>query len=192
MAQPRLLQEPLDVYRRLLDEEVRVELIGGEVVVHTAPGMLHGFGLAGLSSDLYQSYQRGRGGPGGWWILNEVDVLLAPGMQAYRPDIAGWRAARMERVPVERPVAIVPDFVCEVLSPSNAHWERGPKKTGYERAGVSWYWLLDPAARSLEAYERVEGSYRPAGGIDANGTGRICPFEGVLLDMRQLFPIDGP
>ena len=192
VAQSHLPQEPLALYRRLLDEGARVELIDGEVVVHAAPGMLHGFGVAGLSSDLYQGYQRGRGGPGGWWILIEVDVELAPTLQAYRPDIAGWRRERLQRMPVERPVRVTPDFVCEVLSPTNARWDRTQKKEGYERAGVQRYWLLDPGARTLEAYELFEGSYRIAGNIAANGSGRLPPFDAALLAMRELFPIDGP
>jgi Uma2 family endonuclease len=126
VAQTTLPQEPADLYQRLLEEDFRVELIDGDVVVHAAPGMLHGFGLAGLSSDLHQAYQRRKGGPGGWWILNEVDNELAPARQAYRPDIVGGRQERMQRIPAERPVKIVPDFVCVGTIESNGTGRLAP------------------------------------------------------------------
>ena len=192
MAQPTFPHEPIDVYRRLIEEDVRVELIDGEVVVHAAPGMLHGFGTSGVGSELYQAYQRGRRGPGGWWILSEIDIELDPGAQAYRPDIAGFRQERVPRIPPERPVRLVPDFVCEVLSPSNAQWDRGAKKAGYARGGVLWYWMLDPAERRLEAHQLVSGVYTPAAIVTRETPGCLPPFDDVRFDMSELFPIDGP
>jgi Uma2 family endonuclease len=192
VAQPTFPQDPVDVYQRLIDEDVRVELIDGEVIVHAAPGMLHGFGASGIGSDLYQAYQRGREGPGGWWILSEVDVEIESGAQAYRPDIASFRQERVPRIPPDRPVRVVPDFVCEVLSSSNARWDRGPKKAGYARGGVLWYWLLDPAERRLEAHQLVGGVYNVIGVVTREAAGCLPPFEDVRFDMRELFPIDGP
>jgi Uma2 family endonuclease len=191
VAQPIFAPRPIDIYRRLLDEDVRVELIDGEVIVHAAPGMLHGFGASGVGSDLYQAYQRGRGGPGGWWILDEVDVYLEEALQAYRPDIAGWRRERVPRIPQERPISIVPDFVCEVLSASNARWELGPKRDGYRRAGVRWYWILDPRERKLDAHELADGEYRHVGSVTAEEPGALPPFEAVRLVMSEIFPIEG-
>lgn len=191
MAQPALPSDPIAVYRRLLDESAaRVELIGGEVVVHAAPGLAHAFGAAAIGADLYQAYQRGRGGPGGWWILPEVDVELAPS-HAYRPDIAGWRVERVPRILPERPVRIVPDFVCEVLSPTNAEWDIGPKRAGYERAGVRWYWILDPIDQRLEALELDGGRYVTSGVVTREAPGSLRPFDAVAIDMREVFPIGG-
>ncbi len=189
MAQPIPANAPSALYRRLLDEEARVELIDGEAVVHAAPGMLHGFGMSGLGSDLYQAYQRGRGGPGGWWILFEVDVDVEPGVQAYRPDIAGWKRERVTRIPSQRPVPIIPDFACEVLSPSNPHWDLGPKKAGYARAGVPWYWILDPSSPRLTAHELVSGDYRPVGTVTLDASGSLPPFADLVVDLREIFPL---
>lgn len=188
MAQPLPL-DPIALYRRLLEADARVELIDGEVVVHAAPGMLHGFGTSGLGSDLYQAYQRGRGGPGGWWILQEVDIEMERGVQAYRPDIAGWRRERVTVIPASRPVPIVPDFVCEVLSPSNARWERGAKRDGYARAGVLHYWLLDPESQVLEAFALSGGGYRLLGTVTRESPGALEPFPALRIDLKEIFPI---
>ena len=169
---------PLDVYLRLLDaeDEPLVELVDGEVVVHAAPGVLHSFGASGLGSDLHQFYQRGRGGPGGWWILFEVDIQLVAAAQCYRPDIAGWRQERVPRIPLQRPLEVVPDFVCEALSPTNAAWDLGPKRAGYHAAKVGWYWILDPDHKTVTAHEWTPGGYRVAGTVTDKHPGSIPPF----------------
>jgi len=191
VAQPSLPSDPSAVYRRLLDEsEARVELIGGEVVVHAAPGLGHAFGAAAVGADLYQAYQRGRGGPGGWWILPEVDVEL-DAAHKYRPDVAGWRCERVSKIPSERPVRVVPDFVCEVLSPTNAEWDLGPKRAGYARAGVPWYWSLDPEAQRLEAFELDGNHFRSIGVVTRETPGALRPFDAVVIDMGEVFPIGG-
>lgn len=84
---------PVELYLRLLetDENAHVELIDGEVMVHASPDVAHSFGASGVGAELYIRYQRGRGGPGGWRVLDEVDVLLSAWEQAFRPDLAGWR-----------------------------------------------------------------------------------------------------
>jgi Uma2 family endonuclease len=191
MADPAT-STPEDLYLRLLDmaDEPYVELIDGEVVVHASPGIVHAFGASGLGSDVYQAYQRGRGGPGGWWILDEVDIELVAAKHCYRPDLSGWRQERVPRAPRERPVRIVPDFVCETLSESNAAWDLGPKRTGYHLAKVSWYWVLDPQHKVLTAHEWTEGGYRVAGTVTGKAPGALPPFLEVTIDMGQLFPIE--
>ncbi len=191
MARPAT-STPHDLYLRLLEaaDEPYVELIDGEVVVHASPGILHSFGASGIGSDVYQAYQRGRGGPGGWWILDEVDIELIAAKQCYRPDVAGWRRERVPRIPKGRPVRIVPDFVCETLSESNAAWDLGPKRTGYHLAKVNWYWVLDPQHKALTANEWTEGGYRVAGTVTYKSPGALPPFLEVTIDMAQLFPIE--
>ena len=191
MAQP-IASGPYDLYLRLLqaDDEPYVELIDGEVVVHASPGMLHSFGASGLGSDLCQAYQRGRGGLGGRWILHEVDLELRPAEQCYRPDLAGWLRERVPSIPRERPLRVVPDFICETLSPSNASWDLGPKRAGYHRARVQWYWVLDPQHKTLTSHEWTEAGYRVVGAITDKSPGALPPFPEVQIDMAQLFPID--
>jgi Uma2 family endonuclease len=87
-------------------------------------------------------------------------------------------------------VRIVPDFVCETLSESNAAWDLGPKRTGYHLAEVSRYWVLDPQHKVLTAYEWTEGGYRVAGAVTHKSPGVVPPFLEVIVDMAQLFPIE--
>jgi Uma2 family endonuclease len=102
-----------------LPEGVRGQVIAGEVLLAPSPSPEHQSSLALLAADLIVAFQRGRGGPGGWWILPDVDVSFGP-HDIPRPDLVGWRRERLPEFPRERPIAQRPDWVCEVLSPSTA------------------------------------------------------------------------
>ena len=52
-----------------------------------------------------------------------------------------------------------PDLVVEVLSPSTAKHDRGRKKQVYEQCGVSEYWIVDPANKTLEQYLLQQGAF---------------------------------
>jgi Uma2 family endonuclease len=70
----------------------------------------------------------------------------------YVPDLAGWRVERVPRLPNENPLTVVPDWVCEVLSPSTARDDRRLKLPTYLRFGVAYVWICDPDTRLLEVF----------------------------------------
>jgi len=65
------------------------ELLGGEIIEKATPTGEHGAAQAGVASAIVPPYQRrgGSGGPGGWWIATEVEVLLS--IEIVRPDVVG-------------------------------------------------------------------------------------------------------
>ena len=127
----------------------------------------------------------GFGGPGGWWIFIEVDVRLGP-HDIVRPDLSGWRRERLPE-PDVRPIDVVPDWVCEVASPSTTSKDRVYKKHLYAERGVGHYWLVDPNARTLEALELVNGRWLEVGAYDETATARVPPFEAVEIPVGRLF-----
>ena len=52
-----------------------------------------------------------------------------------------------------------PDFVAEVLSPSNIRHDRVVKFNKYLEAGVKEYWILNPKTRTVEACVLENGKY---------------------------------
>jgi Uma2 family endonuclease len=76
-----------------------IELIDGEFVEKASPDAPHSNAQAGVTTILRGPFHRKRGGagPGGWWIVTEVDVLL--GGDVVRPDVAGWSRARAPVLP---------------------------------------------------------------------------------------------
>jgi Uma2 family endonuclease len=146
-----------------LPDDVRAELWDGELTFVPPPSAEHGRGQVGMVGAIAEPFdlRHGRGGPGGWWILTEVDVALLG--DVVRPDLAGWRRERLPSPWGQRPIEVVPDWICEVVSPSNASNDRVRKRRLYARAGVPFYWLVDPAAHTLEALALVGGAWIEAG-----------------------------
>ena len=131
----------------------------------------------------------GLGGPGGWYIFPEVDVQLAP-HDIVRPDLSGWRRERLAE-PDERPFTVVPDWVCEIASPSTARDDRVLKRQLYAEHRVGFYWLVDPETRLLEALELRDGRWVELGVFDESARVRIAPFEAVELSIGRLFLAPG-
>src|SRR4051794_21980557 len=73
------------------------ELVNGEIVTSRRPAPPHARAASSLGGELYGPFDRGRGGPGGWIILNEPELHLHG--DALVPDIAGWRRERMPALP---------------------------------------------------------------------------------------------
>jgi Uma2 family endonuclease len=135
------------------------EIIDGELVASPRPGLRHSRAAMVLSQDLGGPFDRstgGPGGPGGWYFLFEPELHLHGDVLV--PDVVGWRRERMARAPDTAGVELAPDWVCEVLSPSTARYDRNGKRKIYEREKVGHLWLVDPANRTLEVFAlRADG-----------------------------------
>jgi Uma2 family endonuclease len=91
----------------------------------------------------------------GWW--GEVEAEVRFGERLAVPDIAAWRVAEPPAFVDEKPIAVCPDWCCEILSPSNARDDRRLKLPLYARSGVGWIWLVDPKQKLVEVYETRDG-----------------------------------
>ena len=104
-----------------------------------------------------------------------------------RPDLSGWRRERLPQPGRVRPIEVVPDWVCEVLSPSTAARDRITKRRLYAQAGVPYYWLIDPELRALEALALRDGVWVEVGVYEETTTARIAPFDAIELEIGRLF-----
>lgn len=170
-----------------LPEGVRAEVIAGELLVQPSPTPEHQYVLSELYAQLTNPFQRGRGGPGGWWFIQDVDVNF--GMHdIYRPDISGWRKERVPHFPSTRPVSERPDWLCEGLSPGTALRDQGDKRAIYQKAGVPWYWLADPRNRTITVLRLTSEGYVVDRAVGDNGMATLPPFETVAIDLASIFP----
>lgn len=145
--------------RQALPEGVVGEILNGQLYTQPRPSGPHALTTSHLGADLSGPFDRGRGGPGGWWIIDEPEQHLVRDAEVVVPDIAGWRRERMPQVPDDQRFAVVPDWVCEVLSSSTASRDREIKMPLYARYGVPCAWLVDPRERRLEAYALEDGQW---------------------------------
>lgn len=164
------------------------EIIGGELVRKAMPSGPHGLGQSQIVSQVGGPYNRRPGGrgPGGWWILTEVEIEIEP-HEVYRPDVVGWRRERMPDVPQESPIALRPDWICEVLSHSNARNDLVKKMRVYHRASVPHYWIVDPDRETLSVYRFTAEGYLMALMAEPGELVRAEPFGDVELDVGALF-----
>ncbi len=172
-----------------LPEGVPGEIVAGELHLSPSPRPRHSRTQRALGSFIGRPFDDddGHGGPGGWWILTEVDVRLSP-HDIVRPDLAGWRRERLGADPWDTlPIEVVPDWSCEVLSPGNAAHDRVTKRRLYARHRVPYYWLVDPQTRTLEAL-RLEGElWVETGSWGEGDLARVEPFGAIELDVGRLF-----
>lgn len=103
------------------------------------------------------------------------------------PDIAGWRRERMPSIPQGHRFEVVPDWVCEALSPSTRSKDRVLKMKAYAQHGVAFLWLADPSARSLETYALNEGRWTVTGLFQEQDAVSAPPFEAITLALGDLW-----
>lgn len=63
------------------------EIVDGELYVSPRPASPHAHARSVLGADLGGPFDRGRGGPGGWILLDEPELHLGPDVMV--PDLAG-------------------------------------------------------------------------------------------------------
>jgi Uma2 family endonuclease len=170
-----------------LPENVVGEIIEGVLYTSPRPRPLHANVEGALLEDLRSPFQRGRGGPGGWWILVEPGVEL-PGSPEVVPDLGGWRRERLPQLPEDAPIQLAPDWVCEILSPATRRHDQLVKKPLYARAGVPYLWIVDLEARALTACKLIDGRWLELGVYGEGEAVRAEPFADVELSIAEWWP----
>lgn len=175
------------VYEQFLEQpdHVIAEIIHGALVTQPRPASRHAQATTALSSDLVGPFQRGRGGPGGWVILYEPELHLAPHILV--PDLAGWRRERMPEIPDVAGFELAPDWVCEVLSPSTQARDRADKLPIYATHAVRHAWIIDPAAQTLEVFRLESGRWSLLGTHRDEAVVRAEPFDAIELELSALW-----
>jgi len=161
------------------------EILSGRLVTHPRPAPRHALAASSLGGELVGPFQKGRGGPGGWWVLDEPELHLDADVLV--PDIAGWRRESMPGLPETAWFEIVPDWVCEILSPSTARDDRVVKMRIYARAGVGHLWLLDPDLRTLEVYGLESFRWVLLETHEDDARVALPPFDAVEIDLGDLW-----
>jgi Uma2 family endonuclease len=190
MMQPMPRVPPFDrpaTYEDLaaLPENLVAELVEGELHASPRPASPHtrtGSSLGGL---LVPPFDHGRGGPGGWWVLDEPELHL--GRDVLVPDLAGWRRSRMPKYETCAYFTLAPDWVCEILSPSTASLDRVQKLAIYAREQVAHAWLIDPLARTLEVLRLENSRWTILATHAGTEVVRAEPFTEVAIELQALW-----
>jgi len=179
--------QPRATYQDVLDAPPNrvAEVVDGVLYTQPRPAIPHALASSRLGFDLGGPFDRGRGGPGGWWILDEPELHL--GEDILVPDLAGWRRERIPTLSEAAYFELAPDWVCEVLSPSTRRLDLQAKRPVYAREGVTHLWLVDPIGRSLEAFELREGQWALIATALDDDPVCIPPFDAITFSLADLW-----
>jgi Uma2 family endonuclease len=174
-----------------LPDDVRAEIIHGAIVEKASPSAEHAGSQAAFCAVLIRRFQRPPGSrwPGGWWFGTEPDVEYET-HEVYRHDLAGWRRDRVPERPTGRPVRTRPDWVCELLSPSNAKRDLVDKLQVLHANRVPHYWIVDPLEQTLIVHRWESRGYLVVLKAAAGAVVRAEPFEAVDLSVAALLGIE--
>lgn len=177
----------LATYEDLFDlpENLVGEIIHGQLITHPRPAPKHAVASSAIGDELISPFHKGRGGPGGWWILFEPELHLGPHILV--PDLAGWRRERLPTMPDTAYFTLPPDWVCEVLSPGTARIDRADKMPIYAAQGIPFLWLIDPAPRTLEVFVLREGRWSVEHVYQEDDEVRAVPFDAIAFPLADLW-----
>lgn len=161
------------------------EVLDGVLHLSPRPAAPHAFAASTLGIELGSPFQRGRGGPGGWLIVDGPELHL--GADILVPDLAGWRRERLPKLPNAAFLTLAPDWVCEVLSPRTHRLDRVEKRAVYAREGVHHLWFVDPLEQTLETYELIGGRWTETGSFAGDSLVRAVPFDAIELELGALW-----
>ena len=174
-------------YEALPADGRRYEIHDGELSVTPAPSFDHQVILSNVLRVLFQHIPSVAPG---LVLPAPLDVILSDKpaeTSIVQPDILYVAADRMARTS-RRGIEGGPTLAVEILSPSTRRIDRVTKTRLYARYDVPFLWLVDPDARTIEAFELRGGQYTLA--LAATGAEPIDlpPFTGLALVPDRLWP----
>lgn len=179
-------------------ENMVAELVDGELYTWPRPRGTHGRAAMNIATAINIRYGQGSGGIGGWWIIGEPELHFpadravrdrgrARGKQIVVPDIGGWRVTRMPLPPSSHVFDVVPDWVCEIISPSTKRFDWGKKLALYASNGVPWAWYVDVDDRQLHVMQLVNGEWVIKHIYAGNDVVRAEPFPDAEIDLEWVW-----
>lgn len=185
MAEPQLpVPGPLTVddYLALPEDGRRFELLDGVLEEMTSPTLKHQRVIGRLYVLLVHALQD----------VGVAEVLLAPfdvildDRTVLQPDLV---VIRHENAGILNPrnARGAPDVAIEVLSPSTRRKDEVRKARLYARAGVPFYWVVDPEVDRIEFLRHTGDGYALISRAAAPATVDAPGVEGVRIALGALF-----
>ena len=160
------------------EDGLQYELLDGALLVSPAPTRLHQRAVARMFTILTAA------------CPPEFEVLFAPldwrpdGRTSLQPDIVVLADRDTQGVIADSLLLAV-----EVLSPSTRRKDAVYKRSKYEDSGVAGFWIIDPEAPSITAFELADGQYVLAG--EATGDAAVTltkPFAVTVIPSALVRP----
>ena len=167
-----------------MSEDEPGELVDGVLVEEEDADLYHETFVARLLCTL-GNWLAGRGG----FVFGSGGKFGVAPRRGRKPDVTMFLPGS-KKPPARGVVRIPPDVAIEVVSPTprDGRRDRVEKLKEYALFGVRWYWILDPALRTLEIYELgADGRYVRALGESEGRLESVPGCEGLVLDLDAMW-----
>ena len=170
------------------DDGLRHELIDGEHFVTPSPNAKHQQIVLKLGARILTWIEQHR--TGGQVFIAPFDVVFSQ-FDVVEPDLLYMSSERAAAILTSANVRGVPELVVEVGSPSTRRRDETIKRTLYEGAGVSEYWVVDPELDVVRVYRRDgERFARPSElSAEAGDVLRTSLLPGLDLPLTDTFRV---
>ncbi len=163
-----------------LPEDERYELINGELYAMASPTRIHQELVMRLAAKILDHIDRNNGdcrvypGPFGVRLSEEEDTVL-------EPDITV--VCDKDKL-TKKGCTGAPDWIIEIVSPSDPRHDYIDKLELYLNAGVREYWIVDPEGRGVTVY-KLEKPYMPKS-YTFEDTVKVGIYDGLSIDFREI------
>jgi len=181
MATPRIVLTYAD-YAALPADGRRYEIHEGELSVTPAPGTKHQLVIGNLFVAVHTYVNCNNYGV---VFIAPTDVILSD-TTIVQPDIVWVAPDRLHAIST-RGIEGSPTLAVEIVSPSTTAIDRHTKMQLYARDGVTWYWLVDPEARTVAIHELLEGRYVVRAQSSGEASLRAEPFPDLTLALASIW-----
>ena len=172
-------------YRMLPDSGPRYQLVEGELYMSPAPNRYHQVISRNIEFMLLKYLEQH---PGGELYHAPFDVYLTE-HNVFQPDIVFVAKSNYD-VLTDAGVEGIPNFVVEILSPSNAYLDKKAKLRVYAREGVKELWIVDPEARLLHVYDLPKNADSPGATYGQGDSFSSEHFPGLKISCAEIFRKD--
>jgi Uma2 family endonuclease len=162
------------------DESVRAELVDGIMYMQAAPSTRHSRLVADISRRLGNFLD---GKPSGVYVGPVGVRLSATEDTVFEPDIM----VVCDKSKIDGKTCNgAPDLIVEVLSPSNASYDRIIKFNKYQAAGVREYWMVEPDMKMVHV-SVLDGDFCRSAYHDDAAPVPVTVLPGYEIDLKLVF-----
>jgi hypothetical protein len=174
-------------YRDVLDqpEHMVAEIVAGTLYLSPLPPPRGALAKSGLGARLGVAQEKDAGQGGGWWVT--VSPQLRLGNDVLAADLAAWPRASKRELLQRDVLDVAPVWVCEVVQPRTRALDLAVKRPAYARHGVAHLWLIDPDARTLEAFALDRGAWRLLATRVGDAEVALPPFDAISFALADLW-----
>jgi len=164
-----------------IDETMKAEFVNGEIIIHSPVVKEHNEvtkNILRLLDNYVALHDLG--------FVGVEKIMVSLTRNDYEPDLCFFKKERSKDFEPKQKLFPFPDFVVEILSDSTQRHDRKTKFADYEEHGISEYWMVEPATKTVEQYQLKAGRFEQI--LKAReGTIRSSAVSGFSIPIPAIF-----